>query len=78
MPGIEEPLGGALKALLIGLLLGLDRERTQRGHAGFATLSNLLFMGGTVLVAGGGPLARRVLPAFVGLALVTVALVAFG
>ena len=33
MPGIDEPLGGALKALLIGLLLGLDRERAQRGQA---------------------------------------------
>jgi uncharacterized membrane protein (DUF4010 family) len=33
MPGIEEPLGGALVALLIGLLLGLDRERAERGHA---------------------------------------------
>ncbi|HVQ30649.1 MAG TPA: DUF4010 domain-containing protein, partial [Vicinamibacteria bacterium] len=32
MPGIGEPLGGALAALLIGLLLGLDRERAQRGQ----------------------------------------------
>jgi uncharacterized membrane protein (DUF4010 family) len=33
MPEIPQPLGGALTALLIGLLLGLDRERAQRGHA---------------------------------------------
>jgi uncharacterized membrane protein (DUF4010 family) len=32
MPEIPPPLGGALTALLIGLLLGLDRERAQRGH----------------------------------------------
>ncbi|HVQ28747.1 MAG TPA: DUF4010 domain-containing protein, partial [Vicinamibacteria bacterium] len=41
-----------------------------------ATLSNLFFKGGTVLVAGGRELARSVLPAFVGLAIVTLALVA--
>jgi uncharacterized membrane protein (DUF4010 family) len=33
MPEIPPPLQGALTALLIGLLLGLDRERAQRGHA---------------------------------------------
>ena len=33
MPEIPPPLGGALTALLIGLLLGLDRERAQKGHA---------------------------------------------
>ena len=33
MPLIPPPLGGALTALLIGLLFGLDRERAQRGHA---------------------------------------------
>ena len=32
MPEIPPSLGGALTALLIGLLLGLDRERAQRDH----------------------------------------------
>lgn len=32
MPEIPSSLGGALTALLIGLLIGLDRERAQRGH----------------------------------------------
>jgi uncharacterized membrane protein (DUF4010 family) len=40
-----------------------------------ATLSNLLFKGGAVLMAGGRELARPVLPVFLGLALATVLLV---
>jgi len=86
MPEIPAPLGGALTALLIGLLLGLDRERAQKGHAVvfagirtfplFATLSNLAFKGGTVVLAGGRDLARKVLPAFLAMAAVTAVLVA--
>lgn len=42
----------------------------------FATLSNLVFKGGTVLLAGGRDLAGKVLPAFLALAAVTALLVA--
>jgi uncharacterized membrane protein (DUF4010 family) len=38
-----------------------------------ATVSNLVFKGGVTVLAGGGPLAREVLPAFGALALLTVA-----
>jgi uncharacterized membrane protein (DUF4010 family) len=41
-----------------------------------ATLSNLVFKAGAVLVAGGRELARPVLPVFLGLAIATVLLVA--
>lgn len=30
MPGLDTPLGGAVVSLLIGLLIGLERERSQR------------------------------------------------
>jgi uncharacterized membrane protein (DUF4010 family) len=43
----------------------------------FATLSNLAFKGGTVLLVGGRDLARKVLPAFLVLAAVTGLIVAF-
>jgi uncharacterized membrane protein (DUF4010 family) len=49
MPEIPSPLGGALTALLIGLLIGLDRERAQRGHpvvfAGIRTFPLLALCG---------------------------------
>jgi MgtC family len=49
MPVIPEPLGGALTTLLIGLLLGLDRERAQKGHpvvfAGIRTFPLLALCG---------------------------------
>jgi uncharacterized membrane protein (DUF4010 family) len=41
-----------------------------------ATVSNLLFKGGAVLIAGGRELARQVLPAFLALAALTLVLVA--
>jgi uncharacterized membrane protein (DUF4010 family) len=57
MPEIPLPLGGALTALLIGLLLGLDRERAQRGHpivfAGIRTFPLVALCG--YLAALGGP-----------------------
>ena len=51
-----------------------DSAATVEAAAGaylLATVTNLLFKGGAVITAGGGELARRVLPAFGALALAT-------
>jgi uncharacterized membrane protein (DUF4010 family) len=52
---------------------GLVELPVSAGAYLLATLSNLLFKGGVATVAGGGPLARLVLPAFGILAVLTAA-----
>jgi uncharacterized membrane protein (DUF4010 family) len=62
MPGLDTPLGGAAVSLLIGLLIGLERERSQRPDehlfAGIRTFPLLALSGylGALASAHGAPL----------------------